>query len=111
MSTFAFVTIAWVFFRAETIGDAVAYLNRIILNLANNPIQVLHLPSINSESDKYFFLIFLLILTLTFFDWKFRLDNRKVPQLKYIVYLFFGFWVTLGLINGQGAQDFIYFQF
>jgi D-alanyl-lipoteichoic acid acyltransferase DltB (MBOAT superfamily) len=111
LSTFAFVTVGWVFFRAETIGVALGYLNGIILDLANNPTQVLHLPSINSISDKFFFLILLLILTLIFFDWKIRFDNRKIPQLKYIVYIFMGFWITLGLINGQGAQDFIYFQF
>ena len=102
LGTFAFVTIAWVFFRAESIGDAVGYLLGTF-NFSQS-------SQININGALLLFLFVLLIL-----DWINRSNDRKVLHISSIylrngvyVFLLFSVYAHFQL---QGKSTFIYFQF
>jgi D-alanyl-lipoteichoic acid acyltransferase DltB (MBOAT superfamily) len=102
LTTFLLVCIAWVFFRAETLGDAFAYLNGIV----SRPWYV--------DFDLYasrFVLIGVLLIT----EWLGR--NRSFPFAKRIAgrwvdlaVIAFFFWATV-IWARTDHLEFIYFQF
>jgi len=100
-TTFALVTIGWVFFRSETIGDSFVYLKKIIFNL-DFPSQ---------------FRSAMIFLINPFIIFEFLL--RKYPRLnfislsyRYFEYLLISIIVILIMLHfGRGQVDFIYFQF
>lgn len=103
IGTFAFVTLAWVFFRAESIGAAVGYLQSMLLNV-----------SIESRLDNMWKIPVLSIILLVV-DWYMRYDERnlKTPShagFRYVVYLVLGVTVIYHLLL-EGQSTFIYFQF
>ena len=67
LSTFAFVTIAWVFFRAETTRDALSYLTRIIHYYSNSE------NLLGNPKAKY---ALLYIFPLIFGDWLLKSNER-----------------------------------
>jgi hypothetical protein len=101
LSTFTFVTIAWVFFRAENLGDAVGYITSCGKS-----------GSFNSSVDPMIWISVLLMFVL---DWMQRMDARRPlvfrdTMLKNTMYLILFLWVFMKF----GIQDkatFIYFQF
>jgi hypothetical protein len=113
LSTFAFVTVAWVFFRAETIGDAVGFLNRIVLNIVSNPLQLLHKPLINTPKlqDNVSIWASIKIIVLISMDFSFRHDERVI--FKHIKYKYFIYNIMLLLImlSWSKSETFIYFSF
>ncbi|HXB06891.1 MAG TPA: MBOAT family O-acyltransferase [Puia sp.] len=97
--TFAFVTFAWVFFRAETLEKAVSYLAHIGRGLLTP-------PTLSS---------FLLIYVLPFIlaDWTFRDNERNIrfpsnSVLRYLIYITLTFTIVYHMGNNT---RFIYFQF
>lgn len=104
MTTFAFVTIAWVFFRAADITTAIDYLRHIGGSVINNPGQFLHLPDSS--------MVFLYIIPLICGDWWLRNDERKLnfytPLVETVVS-----WILVFIIifSFQKETTFIYFQF
>jgi alginate O-acetyltransferase complex protein AlgI len=98
-STFAFVTFAWVFFRAKDMKDAVGYLKGMFTNYKH--------PSAGLLYTNVFYYIIPLILV----DWWLRRDERnlRVPKTgKGIVYLVLALLVVFYF--GK-KTNFIYFQF
>ena len=99
-TTFLLVTIGWVFFRSESIGDSFSYLTSMISNIN----IVTHLsPKIN---------FYILVLVLV--DWTQRFDERNlfVTFPKLIFRIFVIICVFLILINfKKESQQFIYFDF
>ncbi len=98
LGTFAFVTFAWVFFRANPgIESALLYLKHICVSLYHNPIQ---LPRLK--------LLLAYIIPLILFDWWWRRDERSLKKMYYLVYIIMGIaiYVKLGANN-----SFIYFKF
>ena len=99
-TTFLLVTIGWVFFRSESIGDSFSYLTSMISNIN----IVTHLsPKIN---------FYILVLVLV--DWTQRFDERNlfVTFPKLIFKIFVIICVFLILINfKKESQQFIYFDF
>lgn len=100
LGTFAFVTFAWIFFRADTLTDATHYLQLLFANL----------PQINGLEGKsiLFWGAFLLGL-----DWYLRHNERtlRVPANRILrngIYFAFALAVLLKL---GSHQSFIYFQF
>ena len=95
--TFLFVTIAWVFFRSETIVDALNYIEIMFFSF--------EIP----KSYRYVIFSVLTILTL---DWINRKDERDLTifKTKYrgLVY-FIMLWLILSKFNNH--QQFIYFNF
>ena len=108
--TFTFVTIAWIFFRADNIEQAINYITSIfrgILNVGNRSFSEIHGKS-----------TFLYILPLIFADWKFRYNERSLafPSHKVFRILFYVALVTLviyhlNLFVDSEKIEFIYFQF
>jgi alginate O-acetyltransferase complex protein AlgI len=106
--TFHLVLIAWVFFRARTLPDALLIVHRIFTDLGSS----LYLGS----SQLATFVCVLLILSLLFVQllqaWGLAVLYQGVPRLPWIVrwpaYLLL--LDTLALL-GRSANQFIYFQF
>jgi alginate O-acetyltransferase complex protein AlgI len=97
--TFAFVTFAWIFFRADSIEIALGYLKRIVLNIKENPLQLFDLPA-NAIAFCY-------VLPMLFGDWLFRRDERNLKINSTIaILLCLIIWYHFGNKN-----TFIYFQF
>ncbi len=100
LRTFILVTIGWVFFRSETLTEALTYLWYM-----SNPLHFTIIPNI-----KLFFYMILLILL----EWNMRYDERnplkfKQKPLRIIVYMLI---ITLIILNfGSNPQQFIYFDF
>ena len=94
--TFISVTIGWVFFRSETIGDSLNYIIQMIFHL--------DIPS---------YLRFNLLLIFSFIPIEYlvrkneRLDNIRFP-LDWVLYTFLIVYI---LENLSGHSNFIYFQF
>ncbi|MGB3607260.1 MBOAT family O-acyltransferase [Psychroserpens sp.] len=106
--TFTLVTLAWVFFRAETISEAFAYLKTIA-----SP-SLLSQPSFIFESKMVFSLFFIAMLVVI--DWLGREYEHSLIYIhkKLSKPLRYGFYYLLAMIIflfGVKDEPFIYFQF
>jgi alginate O-acetyltransferase complex protein AlgI len=110
-TTFAFVTLAWVFFRAHGLGEAVGYLKQIAVSLYHQPAQLFSMPT-GSISFAYIFI-------LVFIDWFFRRNERRLTfniPFQIPAPVRFAFYNVLILaivfiLMKSSTQQFIYFQF
>ena len=104
--TFALVCIAWIFFRAESVGDAFDYLTRMVTDLSFNP---------RPFRKNIFLLLGIGILLLV--EWMqrrkahgFDFDEMKLPQVaRTTIYLVTA--LAILLFSVTGGNGFIYFQF
>lgn len=103
LSTFVFVTVAWIFFRAETLGKAVDYIESCMSSLLKNPGQLLHPPAGK--------IAFLYIIPLLVGDWMLRRDERKYVFGRLVSWIL-SIVTLLYFIQSIGKDtQFIYFQF
>ena len=116
-TTFTFVTIAWVFFRADNMSLALQYLRHIGTSIAGSPGQFLHLPVGK--------MAFLYIIPLVTADWWMRRDERRLREIKiynktisktvkmiiYLVLIQLCFNRLMTFKLEDKTQTFIYFQF
>lgn len=109
--TFILFSFSLIFFRSESLGASIGYIQKIVSDIYNQPTQILSAPIINAVSDRYFYLIIMLIFVSILYDWQGRLNNHIKSKRHNFVYIFVGFLIILGLLNGDDAKDFIYFQF
>ena len=100
--TFFIVTIAWVFFRAETSAEAFEYINRIFST------SLFTMP----QGNKLFLILLLGYLGIEWLQKKREhlLDIRDIPS-KIIRYLIYYTTVFLVFYYAGDLQTFIYFQF
>ena len=105
--TFLLVVIGWVFFRAETITDAFAYLGGMFSS------SLLSMPYLINRD--YYVITFVGIIIMLLTEWTYRhhshnftLSQIKFVWIKWVIYLIMLF---LLFINSSPAADFIYFQF
>jgi hypothetical protein len=101
ITTFAFVTFAWIFFRCPDLKSSLQYLQRLLTRF-NNPGQTL-----------LFVPMFLYIIPLVIIDWLMRRDERKLRVLtkaNYWVYILMMEMIIVCLLQEQETK-FIYFQF
>ena len=94
--TFVLVTIGWVFFRSETIGDSLAYLNQLIFDF--------QLPNKYRIGLVYVFLIFS-------FDFFFRKNERIETEYFKYDWVLFSIFILIILEKFGVYNEFIYFQF
>ena len=106
-TTFAFVTFAWVFFRADTISDATGYL-----------MQIFRSEFFGVYIGKYFYQIIvpvIFIILLIVLDWKNRLNERDIRVLKaknsFWIHSILLLIVLIHFFKGESNLGFIYFQF
>ena len=105
LTTFAFVTFAWIFFRADGMGFALSYIKQVVLSLIAHPGQFLMLPGGKR--------VFVYIIPLILGDWYLRRDERnfkKWPLDSLIVFVLAGI-LLWKLTSQDGSLNFIYFQF
>jgi D-alanyl-lipoteichoic acid acyltransferase DltB (MBOAT superfamily) len=104
LSTFAFVTFAWIFFRMHSLTSALDYIKSIFTNF-NNLKEVLI----------YRWIVFYVLIVLIA-DWYFRKDERvlKIPKLPRLIRIVVYAAITIlifSLLAKMPKQSFIYFQF
>ena len=98
--TFAFVTFAWIFFRADTLPDALGFIKAALSNWSA-------LGNITGRS------ILVLGTLLIVIDWYLRHNERqlRVPKQSAIrLGIYFVMAIAI-LLRLGGQQSFIYFQF
>ncbi len=100
--TFFITVIAWVFFRANTIGDTIVYLKRLFSS------TLLEIPEVDMKPIAF-------IVLLIGVEWLNRknkhglvLDAVKSPIQRWLIYFVV---VAIILFFAAPAQEFIYFQF
>lgn len=99
-ATFAFVTLAWIFFRADSLSIATGYIKNMFTGASSGP----------TVSPDYG--IFLYIVPLLLLDWHFRRNERLLyvqnKKIEVVVS-----WIMIALIVGSFNKEttFIYFQF
>lgn len=104
--TFLFVTIAWIFFRAQTLSEATGFIHHMVVSIGKYPRQLMHLPD-GIEALLY-------ILPLVLFDWKLRHNERVLSVAENVVvrnaiYLILILFI---LVWGFGEENaFIYYAF
>jgi D-alanyl-lipoteichoic acid acyltransferase DltB (MBOAT superfamily) len=98
--TFAFVTFAWIFFRADTLPDALGYIKAALSNWSA-------LGNITGKS------ILVLGTLLIVIDWYLRHNERqlRVPKQSAIRLGIYFIMAIAVLLRLGGQQSFIYFQF
>lgn len=107
-STFAFVTFAWIFFRAKSLEGAGDYIYRTASTILDP------MPS-GSFIDGRFAKAFIFIIPLLVLDWYLRRDERRLrmPSNRAVRYMIY--WTLMILIflrmNASQSDSFIYFQF
>lgn len=106
--TFAFVTFAWIFFRAESLGESVGFIQHLISDIAKNPAQLLSVPRLKTP--------FISIVLIIAMDWWIRRDERLIRTPKNVYVRWFIYILLLSLVLGEilgneGENSFIYFQF
>jgi len=111
--TFGLTIIAWVFFRAESVGIALSYLNAIFSkSLLKSPFPDLALINMGQSVVNLFEVLILFLLV----EWLQRSEQHALgfstlklqPVFKWIIY--YTVIVLCFVMNGS-QQDFIYFQF
>jgi len=103
LSTFLLVTLAWVFFRANTINEAFSYLERLFSNL-DFSFQYLFIERYNVEALLLLACFILAEWFSRYYEYPFIGKYKKVYLAITIVLI-----ITLGVYSEH--SDFIYFQF
>ena len=105
LGTFAFVTFAWVFFRAETFLQGYLYLERAVINIISNPSQLISIPI--EKVSLIPIIVFLVV------DWLQRQDERRfiMPNNIYYRYVIYSLMALFVFHFIGERQSFIYFQF
>ena len=103
LSTFALTSLAWIFFRAKTIGDAFEYIKRMFSNGIFNS-QYL-------ENERYNYELLLMVIAFVIVEWNFR--NQVEPISGKYSWLKLGlcFIAIIALGTYSDYKEFIYFQF
>ena len=109
-ATFTLTTFAWVFFRSNTIADAINYLKRIIVNSDYTSL------SSNSTMNNTIWPLFIFIGFFIIVEWLNRdsetVISRFLLERKFMRYSFYFLILILIIINiNNEASGFIYFQF
>ena len=103
LSTFLLTCVAWVFFRAKTISDAVSYLKRIITD-GDFKIQFL-------ANDRSNYELILIIVVFTLIEWNNRNKIEPISGKGSTIKLAFAIAAIMALGTFSDYKEFIYFQF
>ncbi len=110
-TTFAFTLLAWIFFRAETVGQAFVYLKKLFTTLFNWA-SVTDLLSYAKSQDRSIIFLVLFFILIEWFQRlkKHGLEMQAAPLiLRWIVYYTVSFAI---IFFGKFERiEFIYFQF
>lgn len=106
LSTFTFVTFAWIFFRAKDLSQAMGYIKQIFVSIYHQPQQLLSIPT----GKNAIFYIAMVVLG----DWYLRRNERHYKFnnkiLIVLLALVCSVYFIKQLLMGTNSS-FIYFQF
>ncbi|PAM94222.1 membrane-bound O-acyltransferase family protein [Flavobacterium sp. IR1] len=103
LSTFLLTCVAWVFFRAKTISDAVSYLKRIITD-RDFKFQYL-------DNERYNYELLLMIGVFVLIEWNSRNKIEPISGKGSTIKLAFAIAAIMALGTFSDYKEFIYFQF
>ncbi|WP_286965777.1 MBOAT family O-acyltransferase [Flavobacterium sp. UBA4854] len=103
LTTFLLTCIAWVFFRAKTITDAVLYLKRIFTNGEFSP-QYL-------DNERYNYELLLIIGLFVLVEWNNRTKVEPISGKRSFLKMALAILAILALGTYSDYKEFIYFQF
>lgn len=103
LTTFSITCIAWVFFRAKTITDAVLYLKRIVLDREFS-FQYL-------DNERYNYELILLVLLFTVVEWNNRAKVEPLSGKKSMLKIALAIAAIIAFGTFSDYKEFIYFQF
>lgn len=101
--TFSLTCIAWVFFRAKTITDAVLYLKQIIINRKFD-FQYL-------DNERYNYELLLLIVFFVLIEWNSRNKIEPISGKRSVLKLALAIAAIMAFGTFSDYKEFIYFQF
>jgi alginate O-acetyltransferase complex protein AlgI len=104
--TFTMVTVAWIFFRAQSIGDALAYIGQLVETIFQSPSVRIHIE----RQPVFYAIIFMLVIEWINRTEKHGLQIKYRPViLRWLLYVFIGLVIFM---YGRFEQtEFIYFAF
>ncbi len=105
ITTFVFVTVAWIFFRAEGVRQPLRFIKHALFSLYSQPSQLFQ--SINGLSAFFYIVPIILI------DWFLRRDERNLRVFKFgnsLIYVIMLIMVFFFMVKSR-ETSFIYFQF
>jgi len=118
--TFVLTTLAWIFFRADTIGQGFCYIGRMITKwdpwvVFDSSIFNLGLAQVEMFI-LFLSLIFMIVISLLQYTKKIRFDEMLIRQNYWFQFIVFYILVMVIIIFGkygswEDANAFIYFQF
>lgn len=114
--TFLFATFAWIFFRAETIGDAIYVLQNMFYGITNPSLYVSQITTYLGMDKLTLLGMIISVGMLAVFDYysltvdvlgKVKEKKRAVRWIIYVVFILF----LIFNVPATSGQEFIYFQF
>ena len=103
LGTFALTTIAWIFFRAKSISEAIGYIKKMVTDFHFNP-QYL-------SNERYNFELLLLVLVFVLVEWFNRSKVEPLSGKASWVKVTLAIMALLALGVYSDYKEFIYFQF
>ncbi len=103
LTTFFLTCVAWVFFRARTITDAVLYLKRIF---TNGKFSAQYL-----ENDRYNYELLLMIGLFVLVEWNNRTKVEPISGKRSILRMALAITTIIAFGTYSDYKEFIYFQF
>lgn len=101
--TFLLSCLAWVFFRAKTIADAVLYLKQMFTN-AQFSSQYL-------ANERYNYELILMIVLFVFVEWNNRTKEEPISEGKTMLKMALAILAIIAFGTYSDYKEFIYFQF
>jgi len=103
LSTFLITCVAWVFFRAKTITDAVLYLKQIITN-GNFSSQYL-------DNERYNYELLLMVGLFVWVEWNSRTKAEPISGKRSLLKVALAILAIMAFGTFSDYKEFIYFQF
>ena len=103
LGTFALTTIAWIFFRAKSISEAIGYIQKMVTDF--------HFESQYLSNERYNYELLLLVLVFIGVEWFNRSKVEPLSGKASWVKVTLAIMALLALGVYSDYKEFIYFQF
>lgn len=113
IATFLFCNIAWVFFRAQSLGEAFTVLRTLLLGWNNGSSFVLRTLQVNTTDLLLLMVAVILLMLYDYFSLKQDVIlwvSQRTPVVRYCIYVGL-IWLILFCMPLKGTAEFVYFQF